>query len=345
MAGDEITVSELGERALIERIAQRLPPAPEGEVWSGDDAAVLNSPGPRLLCSTDAMVEAVDFDVSYSTAYDIGWKALAINVSDVAAMGGRPVHAVVSVGLKPQTDVVFVDDLVAGMAAAAARWGVALVGGDISRARELSVTVAIIGVAPDGRAVSRTGAGVGDAICVTGALGGAAAGLLALQRRMEAAPDDVALGRALTRLVSRQRRPQARVEAGQLLGALGATAMIDVSDGLARDLGNLLHASLVGCDVDADAVPIDDDVRVLARALSDESVDPLTLALAGGEDFELLFTIDPRVVQEIRSTLRDDELDVTRIGSVTAGSARIGGRDLSRWEELGWDHLRARRDC
>jgi thiamine monophosphate kinase len=83
----------------------------------------------------------------------------------------------------------------------------------------------------------------------------------------------------------------------------------------------------------------------LARALSDESVDPLTLALAGGEDFELLFTIDPRVVQEIRSTLRDDELDVTRIGSVTAGSARIGGRDLSRWEELGWDHLRARRDC
>jgi thiamine-monophosphate kinase len=244
------TVSELGERALIERIATRIGGSAEDETWAGDDAAVIVPPGKRVLFTTDVMVEDVDFDLAYSSGPDIGWKALAVNVSDIAAMAGHPTHAVVTLSLRPDCEVAFVDGILDGLLEASRRWSVHLVGGDLSGADQIVISLALLGAAAGDRAVHRTGARPGDALCVTGRLGGAAGGLLVLRRNPGRGDD------AHDRLVKRHLRPEARVEAGAALAAAGATAMIDLSDGLAVDLGHLCTSSGVGCRIDPQAIPI-----------------------------------------------------------------------------------------
>lgn len=323
------TVSAIGEFGLIERFAARLGAPPEGETWTGDDAAVLTSPGSTLLYTTDLLVEAVDFDMDYASGADIGWKALAVNVSDIAAMGGRPRHAVVALGLKAGCPVDVADGLLDGLLAAASRWDVQLVGGDISSAGELVVSVALIGVA-ELAPVHRSGARPGDAICVTGALGGAAGGLALLRG---GTPLETPAHR---RLAARQLRPEARLEEGYRLAALGATAMIDVSDGLAGDLLHLLDASELGCDLAPEAIPIDPDLIPFR-----EVVDPFEAALTGGEDFELVFTLAEGTVERARASLGELGTPVTRIGATVKGSRRLlGPSPLAAFGEVGWDHLR-----
>ncbi|MBA2272706.1 MAG: thiamine-phosphate kinase [Actinobacteria bacterium] len=323
-------VSNIGEFGLIERFAARIGASPKGETWAGDDAAVLRSPGSTLLYTTDLLVEAVDFDMGYASGADIGWKALAVNVSDVAAMGGRPHHAVVGLGLGDDCLVETADGILDGLLAAASRWDVQLVGGDISRASALVLYVALIGVA-EAEPVRRSGARPGDAICVTGALGGAAGGLALL--RGDAAVE----ASARRRLVARQLRPEARLEEGRRLAALGATAMIDVSDGLIGDLLHLLDASETGCVVVPEEVPVDPDLIPLREVL-----DPIEAALTGGEDFELLFTLADDTVPQARASLAELGTPVTRIGATQEGSRFLGDRPLSAAKEVGWDHLRAR---
>ncbi|HET7483544.1 MAG TPA: thiamine-phosphate kinase [Actinomycetota bacterium] len=307
---------------MLQRIAERVPSPPPGEIWAGDDAAVLDAPG-RLVLTTDLLVEHVDFDLDYTPARSIGWKAVAANVSDVSAMGATPRHAVASVALPPETELDLFDGLLDGVLEAGAAFGVALVGGDLSRAGELSISIALTGelaTAP----VLRSGARPGELVCVTGSLGGSAGGLRALRERGDAPTA------ATRRLMDRHLFPRPPVEAGPVLAGLGVTAMMDVSDGLGIDLARLLRASAAGCDLDPGAVPVDPD------AVSVYPDDAFALAMAGGEDLELLFTVPESRLEDVRGAV---DVPVAAIGRITEGDAMIGGEPLSVWEERGWDHL------
>ncbi len=267
----------LGEWEAIESIKARLAPPHAGETGIGDDAAVILVPGtgsesPRaVLFATDVLVGGVHVDRSFCSESDIGWKALAVNVSDIAAMGGRPTHAVVGLVVPSGVDVMAVYE---GMAAAADRYRVELAGGDLSTGPELVVSVAVLGTTEGRSPVLRSGASAGDTLMVTGTLGRSAAGLAALRR------DPLAAGGNPTA----HKRPAARVDEGVAAALGGASAMIDVSDGLASELDHLARASGVG--VALDLVPV-------AEGATDAD------ALGGGEDYELLFTApDPAHVEE-----------------------------------------------
>ena len=311
------TVAELGEFGLIERIARALPSPPEGEIWSGDDAAVLPRPADDLVVSTDVLVEDVDFSSSWASGTDVGWKAMAANASDLAAMGAHPWRAVAMLALPPTTPIAFVDEVVDGLVAGAAHHSLSLVGGDLSRADEIVLGLTVIGLM-DGPAVTRSGARAGDDIYVTGVLGGARAGLDILRGVIEVEAGDRAA------LVARQLRPTARVEEGIVVRRGGATAMIDVSDGLIADLMHLLDASGLGCTIDPDLVP-------LASGVPDRSY-----ALFGGEDLELLFTLG-----EGGGSVAEG-VGATRIGTTTREGRSLGGTAFEDLEGVGWDHLRGR---
>jgi len=319
-------VGEIGESGLLDLIKRRFGNGPEGEVWVGDDAALVAT-GSRSLLTVDVLVEGIDFDFSYCTGFDVGWKSLAVNVSDIAAMGGRPERAVVALSLSPATLVGVVEAFLDGLEAGAGRWNVDIVGGDISGADEMSVSVTLLG-AIDAEPVLRSGARLGDAICVTGSLGGAAGGLFALQRGLAGHNADI------ERLAARQLRPEPRIREAETLQA--ATAMVDVSDGLALDLTRLMKASGKGCTVSRELVPVDP-----ALAALEDGPDPVELALRGGEDLELLCTLDPADVDRALEALGSPLAGLTRIGVVTDDGCLLDGEPLEG-EELGWEHLRSR---
>ena len=324
-------VSDLGESGLLERVARGFGEPVAGEVWAGDDAAVVCAPQGELFFAIDTLVEGIDFDLAYCSGADVGWKALAANVSDIAAMGGRASSAVVSLLLPSNAPAALVDDLIEGLAAAGQIWDVNVVGGDISGAPQVSLSVAIVG-SPPGPVALRSGAKAGDAICVTGSLGGAAGGLALLRSGWPAVPPQA----ALERLRARQLRPRARAAEGVALAAF-ATAMIDVSDGLAVDLDNLMSASGTGCEVDPKSLPVDPDLIAAQDVLADG---PLHLAITGGEDFELLFTIPEKGLDGARAALGPAGPAVTRIGTVTEGTKKLGDLPVGEWKERGWEHLR-----
>jgi thiamine-monophosphate kinase len=338
-------VSELGEQGVIDLIAARLGPPRGDEIWTGDDAAVFPTPGDTLVSTTDLLVEGVDFELAYSRGSDVGWKLVACNASDAAAMGAAPRYAVCTLALRPTTTVGFVDDFLTGLLSAADRWGMQLVGGDLSSALVLSASLAVIAVPLSGGLVLRSGASPGDAICVTGVLGGAAGGLIALQQGLVgldavyAEIEQPTGADGLAVLAARQLRPTARVQEADRLTRVGVTSAMDISDGLARDLQRLTQASGTGCDIDPETIPIDPELDSLTNALPGD-VDALTLALAGGEDLELLFTIAADKVEAAQLALDDIGVPVTRVGEMTAGESRIGGQPLEGWSEAGWDHLR-----
>lgn len=326
MCAEKRTVSELGEDALVELVTSLLPRPPADELWSGDDAALVSLPIAGAIVTTDTIVEGVDFDLAYCDGADVGWKALAINVSDVAAMAGRPTHAVATLTLPPSTPVELVEGIARGLADAARRWDVAVVGGDLGRAPVVGLSVTLLGAPAARRVVVRRGARPRDIVCVTGALGGSWGGLQLLRRGLrDRSPE----------LVARHLRPTARVEEGRRLSDAGATALMDVSDGLAVDLTRMMRASGTGCRIDPAAVPVDPDLDVLVELGLAREEDLLDGAILGGEDYELLATVP-------RETVR--HLPVTAIGEVTAGPAlELGDRDLEELgRDRGWDHLRGR---
>ena len=289
----------------------------------GDDGAVIRQSGAHdLVVSADLLVEDIDFRVEWTTPRLSGHKALAVSLSDIAAMGARPSYALLSIGIpKKIWKTNFVDELYEGFFALAEAHHVTLIGGDISRTpSKVVIDAIVIGEAQRGHAILRSGAKPGDHIFVTGCLGGAAAGLRLLKDGARLIPDGSRSRRALAeqKLLLRQLKPEPRIEWGAMLGENSlATAMIDISDGLSSDLLHLCEASGVGARIDAAKIPIDPDITQLPR----NDLDPLSLALNGGEDFELLFTVSPGNLKKLPS--KPGGVECTYIGELTSRKSVI----------------------
>jgi thiamine-monophosphate kinase len=317
-SGEGRQVSDAGERAVIERIRQRLPPAPAALVVGiGDDAAVARPDrGALQVLTTDALVEGVHFDRRFSTPADIGSKALAVNVSDIAAMGGAPRLALLSLMLPAETTLEMVDGLIDGLIAMAAASGVTLAGGNLTRTPgPLVIDVTVVGSVKPRKILRRGGGRAGDAVYVTGEIGAAAAGLGWLRAHADTPclPDDAALAAC----VMRHRRPEPRTRIGSLLGRnRAANACMDLSDGLADAVAEVAAASGTGALIDAALLPIHPGARAW---FTSAGLDPVAAALSGGDDYELLFTVPKRRRGRLRAVIREGRgVTVTRIGELTA---------------------------
>jgi thiamine-monophosphate kinase len=309
----------------------------------GDDAAIFSSTaGKETVVTTDLLVEDIDFRRTTAPPLLLGHKALAVSLSDIAAMGARPRWSLVSIGVPDdvwQTE--FVDQFYEGYAGIASRYDVRLIGGDTSRTTEQIVIDSIVlGECLAGHAVKRVGAQPGDQIFVTGSLGGAAAGLRLIERGAHLAEQklDDDDSQKIDHVLLRQLRPEPRVGWGMVLGEERlATAMIDVSDGFSSDLNHLCTASGVGALIESSLLPIDQRVVELCGR---RALDPLQLALHGGEDFELLFTV--RAENVARLPRRVDGTQITRIGEVRIHTDGVRISEGSRIWELnpgGWKHF------
>ena len=320
------------EFSLIERIRSLTEQSRDDVRFGiGDDAAVLAVPaGQELAVAIDTLVEGVHFPRGTS-AVDIGWKALAVNLSDLAAMGATPAWALLALTL-PEPDQAFVEGLAEGFAQLAKPHRLALVGGDTTRG-PLSISVAVHGFVAPGKALMRSGARVGDAVLVTGTLGDAAAGLHAL-----AHPFAVEEQRSDARdlLVARLNRPTPQLAAGSALRDL-AHACIDVSDGLIADLGHICTASGVGAEVDASLLPLSPSLIAIYDDASAQQ-----FALTGGDDYELCFTVPMNRLADVQSDLSRLGCGVTRIGRIVEGQGvSVRGVD-GQWletEQAGWNHF------
>jgi thiamine-monophosphate kinase len=345
----------------------------------GDDASIIAQSADRdLVVTTDLLVEGVDFHRGATPARLLGHKALAVSLSDIAAMGARPFWSLLSIGM-PRTDWAtnFKDDFFAGYFALADRFGVTLSGGDVSETKEgIVIDSIVLGEVKSGAAVKRSDARPGDQIYITGNLGGAAAGLKLIENgarvkqesgvrsqesergssptvREGVGTEPLAIASGLTQpdqstshsdedsiqsLLLRQLRPSPRVGWGIVLGEKGlATAMIDISDGLSSDLDHLCRESQAGALIDSSSIPLDDDVK---RLCGRRALDALALALHGGEDFELLFTVAPENVSRLPK--RVDGISVSHIGAITDAARTIRIREKDRVWDLqpqGFSHF------
>lgn len=331
---------ELSEDDLIEAIRRVVGVEHPGVLLGiGDDAALVD-PGPgEAVLTTDMLIEGVHFERGSISARDLGAKAIVVNVSDIAAMAASPRYALVSLGLPADVETAWVIELAGGMRAACDEHALALVGGDTNRAPVVVVSVTVVGHVARGRAIRRSGARIGDAVVVTGELG-AAAGGFALSRAhpsRAAAALSQPWGRELAGALA---RPVARVGEARTLAQAGASAMMDVSDGLAKDLARLCRASGVGARVDLARVPV---AAALAAGAETLGVDALALALGGGEDYEILATLPPEAVDPAREALAERfGVPLAEIGRIVEGSGLVGvdpaGHEAPL-EPAGWDHF------
>jgi len=333
-----MTVADLGEHALLASILARLPrPSSSVLVGPGDDAAVLAPVrNERLVVTTDALVQGVHFSREYSTPADIGHKALAVNLSDLAAMAATPRWVVLSLVLPSSTLVADVEDLVDGLAALAGRHGVSVVGGNITRTDgPLVVDITAGGEVAPRRWLTRSGALAGHDIYVSGAIGGAAAGL----EMLAADPASGAAGQG-SGCIARHRRPEPRVRLGMAMGrARAARAAMDLSDGLADALRQVATASGVGVRIDADALPIEPAAR---EWWTSRGVDAVSAAVKGGDDYELVFAVPAKGRGPLRSVMRHiADPPLTKIGTFTKDPREVvltrGGNEDALPE--GFDHF------
>jgi len=345
------TISDIGEHALISRITARLATPSWVLVGPGDDAAVIRPERGALdVLTTDALVEGVHFDRRFVPPDAIGHRALAVNISDLAAMGAAPRAALLSLVLPDQLEVAVVDALVDGLLALAKRHRVAVIGGNITRSPRpgsgqalgpMMIDVTAIGSVKPRRILTRAGARPGDEVFVTGTIGGAAVGLSILQSGADLSGPLARGPEGSAPLQEKYLRPEPRVRAGLLLGRnRAASACIDLSDGLADGLRQIAAASGVGITVDEAAIPLADGVAEFYRS---RGTDAWCAALAGGDDYELLFTARPAWrgrLKAVRSQAGD--LPITKIGVVTRETRLIlrtasGDRDLP----AGFEHFRS----
>lgn len=304
----ETEISSLGEFGLIDRLTENLPKFNDSTVTAvGDDAAVMDfGPDREVLVSTDMLLEGVHFDLTYTPLKHLGYKSAIVNFSDIYAMNGTPRQLVVGLGVSKRFTVEHLEALYAGLRTACEIYGVDLVGGDTTSSRSgLVISATVIGDAPKGTVVRRSGAKPTDLICVSGDLGAAYMGLQVLEREKVASagqkdftPDFA--GKEY--LVERQLKPEARKDIVRELAEAGImpSSMIDISDGLSSELMHLCKASKTGCRVYEDRIPIDYQTAVMAEELN---MNLVMAAMNGGEDYELLFTV-PLTAHEAVSKLK-----------------------------------------
>jgi len=335
-------ISQLGEFGLIDRISDKFTLAnPTSLMGIGDDAAVIDAGADCVLLSTDVLVEGIHFDLSYVPIQHLGYKAVAVNVSDIAAMNGIAEQITVSIGLSNRFSIEAVDSLYAGIKAACDNYKVDLVGGDTtSSASGLIISVSVLGRAKKEHIAYRSGAKVNDIICVTGDLGAAFLGLQVLAREKEVYMADPDMQPSIGRyeyLVGRQLKPEARTDIVYDLREAGVqpSAMIDISDGLASELFHISKNSGIGVRIYDDKIPID---QLAYETAIEFKLDPLTCALNGGEDYELLFTIAQADQEKIKNhpdihfigyvhEHKNQHVLVTKEGNVVPLKAQ------------GWDHF------
>jgi thiamine-monophosphate kinase len=328
-----VNVSDLGEFGLIGRLAAAVGTArPESLIVGiGDDAAAWRMGDSVALATTDTLVEGVHFPAGLAPWRDLGWKAMAVNVSDIAAMGGTPQFALVTLALPPETPVADVDELYAGMRECSEEYGVAVVGGDVVRAPQAVISVAVLGHAePDEndqpQLLRRDAARAGYTIAVTGNLGDSAAGL---QRLKDGTPPDDPLVRA-------HLRPRPPLAAGRQAAHIGIPCAIDVSDGLLQDLRHICDLCGLGAVIRADALPLSRELRTAFPAKA------ISLACTGGEDYQLVLIAPQETMRLLRASA---QLPLTVIGEMDEHPEQRprlldeSGNEM-RLPEAGWDHLR-----
>jgi thiamine-monophosphate kinase len=300
-------LAELGEFGLIDRLAKNILPAlPETFKGIGDDCAVLDYGGEEFtLISTDMLVEGVHFDLAYCPLKHLGHKAVSVNVSDIVAMNGTPLHITVGLALSNRFSVEAIEELYAGMAAACKDYKIDLVGGDTTSSRSgLVISITVVGKVGKDKVAYRSGANVHDVLCVTGDLGGAYLGLQMLEREKQVFVSNPTVQPELAGkdyILQRQLKPIARTDFMYDLKEAGVvpTAMIDISDGLASEVMHLCKNSKVGMVIFEEKLPIDESAMETARDLN---LDITTCALHGGEDYELLFTIRPQDFEKLKNS-------------------------------------------
>ena len=346
-------IQEMGEFQVIDFlnrlvVAERGGPdngAPFGfrlQVDTGDDTAAWQTGPATELFTTDTMVEGVHFTRATTPWRDLGWKCIASNVSDIAAMGGSPLYALITLGLPPETEMDDLEQLYRGMLEIGAKYGVAVIGGDMVKSPVVFITVALTGVHP-GSPMLRSAARPGDQIGVTGYLGGSGGGLrlmldygLVEEGRVSNPPLRGISAEAAEYLRQCHRRPEPAVAEGRILHGAGVAVAMDVSDGLADDLSKLCRASGLSARLHADQVPAH---PLLKQAFPDDYLD---LALNGGEDYLLLFTATPEVMERVMPLLSEG---AAVVGEITPGEpGLVSVVDQSGAETLagrgGWDHFR-----
>ena len=311
-------IKDIGEFDLISRMSAGLIPTGRPVIAGiGDDSAVLPASEGRLqLVTTDMLVENVHFQLYFAEPFQIGWRSLAVNISDIAAMGGKPTYAFASIGLPRQTTVEFVDELYSGMQQIATDYSVDIIGGDTVSSPQIVINIALLGEVEPENLLLRSGARAGDALVVTGDLGGSEAGLTILRDGLQLAG------------IKKHLIPVPRLREGRLLARSGyVTSMIDISDGLASEVYHICEASGTGAKLCMNSIPLSDNVRRVAECINRQ---PYDLALYGGEDYELLFTCRPDKV----SSLTENMLEVcgtalTTVGQIVERSRSITIEDVS----------------
>lgn len=315
-----------GEFGFIEKI-KKLFGTTEGLVGIGDDCAVIPMGESDLLVTTDMLIEGVHFLRSDATPEQVGYKSVAVNLSDIAAMGGRPIGTFLSIALPKDAQGEWAERFMEGFAEISRHYGVPLLGGDTtSSLRDVAVNVAVVGTCPHGKAILRSGARVGDTIFVTGPLGDSGAGLKLLLEKAERTPEE-------DFLVERHYTPTPRLGEGLALAATGLVgAMMDISDGIASDLGHILKASGVGARVELDALPTSEQ---LERVCERKGWSAFEIAASAGEDYELLLTASEEITQMV-------DFPLYPIGKIIDGGAEIEwrkGDERCDFTSVGFTHF------
>ena len=310
------SLKTIGEFGLIRQLKQRWSTSSPWIVKGiGDDAAILKArQGQQLLISTDVLIEGVHFDLAYQTPKDVGWRAGVANLSDIAAMGGTPLYLLVSIAIPTRIPPQNIRELYRGLQAACGPYTVELIGGDTSSSpSHIFLSLTIVGSVQANRALTRSRAEVGDRIYVTGTLGDSNAGLRILQTHSKHLRSSSlsAVEKFLTR---RHVRPTPRIHVGQLLADRNlAHAAIDLSDGLSSDVGHVCEESQVGAEIRGKALPLSSQLRAFAQR---NNLDPMELALQGGEDYELLFTAPAKNHQKVLTVSKQTKVPIACIGEI-----------------------------
>jgi len=333
-------ISELGEFGLIELLADIVDRTKnlQDTSWQrlligiGDDAAAWQKDSSIQLATTDSLVQDTHFDLNMTTWEELGWKAIAVNLSDIAAMGGIPMFALISLTLPCELETNCISSLYQGMAQVANKFSVAIVGGNIASASKTIITVTVLGSLESKSALTRSAAAPGDRVAITGYPGLSAAGLKMLKQKLSFDSETSKL------LRQAHLQPTPRINEGQILLHHKVRAAIDISDGLIADLAHICKASKVSARINKDLIPIHPTLRSSFKS------DCQQLALSGGEDYELLFTASSQIIEQVKQAI---SCPVTVIGEITEGTPGqvtlidASGKNIT-WQQGGWEHFKSK---